>query len=164
MSNKFEVGPNLKFEAFGDRLLIQEDEFRSGYECPACAGSGQSPCPNNCDKGVTPLGHKCSHCDGVGTVRCSDCQGKGGLLHVAEVSERRPTTGVIVSTGDKVTALKVGQSVLYSSYAGYTIDLNRAGVAIVLRVLHEPEILTLVEGHMNLRDVRGKSDLVAHLS
>src|SRR2546426_12611485 len=39
----FEVG-TVKFAAFGDRLLISEDEFRSGYECRTCNGSGRVAC------------------------------------------------------------------------------------------------------------------------
>ena len=134
----FELGP-VTFAAFGDRVLIQEDDFKSGYECDACDGTGQSKL--------------------VPGARCPKCEGKGGLLAIPEVSQRRPTTGVIVSVGEKVTELRVGQAVLYSSYAGHTIDLDRAGRKVVLRVLHEPEILCLVEGHLELRTMRDKSEL-----
>src|SRR5690348_11443311 len=39
----FDIGA-VKFAAFGDRLLIREDEFRSGYECRICNGSGKVEC------------------------------------------------------------------------------------------------------------------------
>ena len=138
MANKFEIGP-LKFEAFGDRIIVQEDAFKSGYECETCGGTGVSPLNPN--------------------MRCKDCNGTGGLLAIPEVSQRRPTTGTIASVGPDVQHLKVGQSVMYSSFAGHTIDLDRAGVPVVLRILHEPEVLSILEGHLELRSVRGKSEI-----
>lgn len=138
LDNKFSVGP-LKFEAFGDRVLVKQDDFKSGYECQTCGGTGKSPVNKN--------------------WKCGDCEGKGALLVIPEVSERRPTTGVIVSTGPDCQHLKVGQAVMFSSFAGHKIDLNDAGIPVVMVVLHEPEILTLVEGHLELRAVRHKSEL-----
>lgn len=135
---KFEIGP-VKFAAFGDRILIQEDEFKSGYECEVCGGTGVSPINPN--------------------MRCKTCEGKGGLIVVPEISQRRPTTGTIVSIGEAVKWLKPGQSVLYSSFAGHTVDLDRAGKPLVLRILHESEVLSLVDGHLELRTVRGKSEI-----
>ena len=139
--NKLVLG-DLKFAAFGDRVLIQEDEFKSGYECPDCSGSGRNPL--NVDM-------RCKACEGKGVV-------EGGLV-IPDESMRKPTTGKIVSIGEDVEALEVGQAVMYSSYAGHTIELNRAGYQIVLRILHEPEVLCLVEGHLELRTVRGKSEI-----
>jgi chaperonin GroES len=141
---KFEVG-KLKFSGFGDRVLIQEDEFKSGYECGDCGGSGKSRLNPNI---------VCKGCSGTGVV-------VGGLI-VPEESQRKPTTGTIVSCGPECKFLKVGQAVLYSSYAGHTIDLQRAGQAIVLRVLHETEILCLIEGHLDLKTVRGKSEIAVN--
>lgn len=137
-NNRFELG-SLNFAAFGDRVLIEEDAFKSGYECTACNGTGQSTL--------------------VPGARCPECEGRGGLLAIPETSQRRPTTGTIVSVGEAVRTLRVGQSVLYSSYAGHTMDLDRAGSKVVLRILHEPEILCLVEGHLELRSVRDKSEI-----
>lgn len=136
--NKFHLD-TIRFAAFGDRVLIQEDEFKSGYECSDCGGTGHSP--------INPL------------IRCKSCEGKGASIVVPETSQRRPTTGTIVSIGESVRELSVGQTVLYSSFAGHTIDLDRAGRKVVLRILHEPEILCLVEGHLDLKAVRGKSEI-----
>lgn len=135
-SNKFCVGP-LKFEAFGDRVLVKQDDFKTGYECETCHGTGRSPINKE--------------------WRCKDCDGHGALLIIPEVSERRPTTGVIVSIGPDVQHLKIGQGVMFSSFAGHKIDLNDAGIPIIMIVLHEPEILSLVDGHLALRANRGAS-------
>lgn len=151
---------DLTFEALGDRLVIQEDEFRSGYECSTCGGSGKINCLN-CGGAGTVNMKKCSHCV-EGLVICPECQGKGGLLIVAEESQRRPTSGVIVSAGPKVVDLRLGQSVLYSNFAGYVIDLNRAGRPVTLRILHESEILCRLEGHLTLTNLKGKTEIALH--
>jgi hypothetical protein len=155
-SNRFSVG-SIQFAAFGDRVLIQEDEFKSGYDCEACGGKGSITCPD-CE-GTAKIGQKkCNQCN-HGVVACFDCGGKGALLIVPEDQQRRPTTGVIVSVGNEAKWLEVGMSVLYSSFAGHTIDLDRAGHKVVLRILHEPEVLSLVYGHLDLRTIRGKSEI-----
>lgn len=164
-SNTFDMG-ELKFEALGDRLIIQEDEFKTGYECTGCEGSGHRVCPGCSGKGTRGV-KKCSDCDGKGEIACPNCGGKGGLIIAPEVSQRRPTSGTIVSAGPGKTEmgklipmqLKVGQSVLYSNFAGYVIDLNRAGKNITLRILHESEILCRLEGHLTMTNLRGKTDI-----
>jgi len=154
----FDLGP-LKFWALGDRVLIQEDDFKSGYECETCGGLGKVNCSNCGGLGrVGAKGFKCAHCE-AGKVPCSDCLGKGGLLVTPETSQRRPTTGVIVSCGEACKVLKPGQSVLYSNFAGYVIDLNRAGRPVTLRILHETEVLCAMEGKLELRTLRGKSEI-----
>ena len=75
-----------------------------------------------------------------------------------EVSERRPSTGKVVSIGDKVKYFKVGDNVLYSNFAGHAMDLERAGHKLVVRILHESEILASVQGHLELRMVKNQKD------
>jgi co-chaperonin GroES (HSP10) len=137
----FDLG-TLKFWALGDRVLIQEDEFKSGYECPGCGGTGKS---------TVVRGAKCAECSGTGVV-------KGGIV-VTEESQRRPTTGKIMSIGEKCVVLKPGDSVLFSNFAGYVVDLNRAGKNVSLRILHESEVLCALEGQLELRNLRGKSEV-----
>src|SRR6266851_3522940 len=153
----FDVG-TVRFAAFGDRLLISEDAFRSGYECRGCSGTGKITCPNCTGSGVVRAKFKCSPCDGVGRIVCPECNGKGGILVVPEVSERRPSTGQVVSTGDKVKYFKVGDNVLYSNFAGHAMDLERAGVKGVVRILHESEILAQVDGHLELRSIQNQRE------
>jgi DnaJ-class molecular chaperone len=110
-TNVIKLG-NLTMEAFDDRLLVIEDEFRSGYECPTCVGKKKIKSPEleelvceNCDgtgKSVISKEARCSACKGTGRTICPTCLGKGGVIVVAEASERRPTTGIVVSIGDKI--------------------------------------------------------------
>ena len=77
---------------------------------------------------------------------------------VPEVSERRPSTGKVVSVGDKVKYFKVGDNVLYSNFAGHAMDLKRAGADLVVRILHESEILAQVQGHLELRTIQNQRE------
>lgn len=160
IDNVFRIG-DIKFTARGNRVIVREDEFRSGYECSTCGGSGKRLCTtcNGTAKSTLVPGARCASCRGTGSFDCNECGGKGGLLVVAEQSQRRPTTGTIVSVGPLCSESKVGDGVMFSNFAGYVVDLDRAGHRIVLRLLHENEILTGVEGHLELRSLKGKTEI-----
>jgi co-chaperonin GroES (HSP10) len=146
-SNSFEVGV-VSFEAAGDRVLVHEDPFVSGYECKQCAGHGWLICAD-CEDGTSRLNSKiqCKTCNGTRKAPCRTCEGKGGLLIVPEKSQRRPTTGEIVSIGEKVVSFHCGDKVMYGSFAGHVVDID----STVLRILHESEILCRVSGHLAYR-------------
>lgn len=162
----FQVG-DLKFGALGDRLLIEEDEFKSGYECSSCGGDGTVACSNCSGRGFNLKADgvriKCSLCD-KGHVVCPSCQGKGGLLVAPETAQRRPTTGIVVSAGEQCRTLKVGDGVMYSNFAGYVVDLARAGHKVSIRILHETEVLCTIEGHLELKNLRGKTEIATFQS
>lgn len=145
----------LKLRALGDRLIIAEDKFRTGYECSVCEGAGKLICRDCEGTGHSQLNKEitCKSCQGETTITCEACGGKGGLLIAPETAQRRPTTGKIISVGSRVKTLKVNDSVLYSNFAGYVIDTNGQ----VLRILHEPEVLSWIEGHLTVR--RGAREL-----
>src|SRR4029077_19176848 len=116
----YEVGP-VKFAAFGDRYLVVEDEFRSGYECQRCKGDGRISCDNCRGSGTVRTKFRCTPCEGNGRLTCPDCGGKGGLLVIPDVSKRRPTTGKVVSGGEKTKYFKLGDNVMFSNFAGHAI-------------------------------------------
>ena len=140
-SDWFEVG-EVGFAASGDRLVIEEDQFKSGYECKECGGSGRVA--------STVTGGK--------PKTCPECNGKGGIIVVPEVSQRRPTTGIVRSAGEQCKVYKVGDGVLFSNFAGFAIDLQRAGQPVCLRILHETEVLTKVRGHLELRAISSQRE------
>jgi hypothetical protein len=191
-TNVFKLG-QLELEAYGDRIFVVEDEFRSGYECTqcdgkgtlsceGCLGSGVETCDNCKGSGESSLvpGAKCTQCKGEKTQVCTTCHGaktevcpgcggRGGLLVVPEASVRRPTTGTIVSIGWRVNnrAMKLwawligkkivqhGQSVMYTSFSGHVYELELPdGGQIVIRVIQEPDIISRVSGHLELRRVK----------
>lgn len=153
--------------AMHDRVIVLEDEFKSGYGCPRCNPSGTDPggvtyvgCPACNATGKHPIvAHaRCNECMGSKKVVCPDCGGKGGLLVVAQETGRRPSSGTIVSAGSECKYLKVGDAVLFSNHAGYVVDLGEKA----LRILHEPEILAGIEGHLTLSGTRYKTELAEH--
>jgi len=127
-SNKLVLG-KLKLRAAHDRVIILEDEFRSGYECLRCMGKQIVQCDNCNGSGVSSINNtiRCSQCEGKKVVYCPDCKGKGvaeGGLAIPEESIRRPTTGRIVSVGPKVEEFEVGESVIYPEFVGHVHDLG----------------------------------------
>lgn len=141
---KYNLG-DLSFAALGDRVIVLEDQFKSGYECETCNGVGTVPSTVTGGKAKT----------------CPTCDGRGGLLVVPDASVRRPTTGKIVSAGEKCRVLAEGESVMYSNFAGHAVDLDRAGHKLCLRILHETEVLCRVEGHIELRTLRGQKEVTS---
>jgi co-chaperonin GroES (HSP10) len=147
VKNVFRVG-TVEFEALGDRVIVLEDQFVSGYECKACQGHGWVPC-TECVEGKSKLNPniQCRVCSGTQKAPCEKCSGKGALLVIPEKSERRPTTGTIVSVGEGCKVMQKDSKVMYGSFAGHVVTLGE----IVLRVLHESEILCRVSGHLEYR-------------
>lgn len=127
-SNFYYAGP-MGMKACFNRILVVEDDFRSGYECETCNKTGQVNCGHckgegsvvceNCTgsgKSSVVIGAKCSTCEGSGKLEstcteckgsgkqsCSDCKGIGETIVIPEVAKRRPTTGQIVSLGWSAT-------------------------------------------------------------
>jgi co-chaperonin GroES (HSP10) len=157
---------NLRLRAGGDRVLVLEDEFRSGYECLRCLGKQIVECDQCCGTGQSSINNtlRCSKCEGKKRIQCPDCAGKGvahGGIIIPEASIRRPTTGKIKSVGPKVTEYEVGESVIYADFVGHVYDLGTGAfdiggkeVMAVIRVLRESEIQSHIEGHMELRRIR----------
>jgi len=163
--NKLVIG-NLKLRASGDRVIILEDEFRSGYECLRCLGKQIVECEQCNGTGQSTINNtlRCSKCEGKKRISCPDCQGKGvekGGLIVPDASERRPTTGKIVSVGPKVEEFVVGETVIYPDFVGHVHDLGTGKfdvankeIMAVVRTIRESEILSHIEGHLELRRIR----------
>jgi hypothetical protein len=175
-SNILKLG-TLEIEAHADRLVVIQDEFRSGYECKTCRGRdirklsdgftaqvrSVVPCDSCKGTGESRLvlvpGARCSHCEGKGFVVCPDCGGTGGVVAFAQDSERRPTTGTIASRGSEATKFERGESVIYPSFSGHAFDLTATDihgkeVTVTIVILRESEVLARVRGHLELRRVK----------
>lgn len=154
----------VEFEAWNDRLVIIEDPFVSGYECETCESTGTIVCD-----GCGGTGHsavvrdaKCTRCQGGGKLVCDSCKGKGELLVVPEVSQRRPTTGTVVSVGRDVREILKGEAVMYHDFVGAAMDLSGADSVgrertVVLRIIREADVLCKVRGHLEMRRMRKKT-------
>jgi co-chaperonin GroES (HSP10) len=164
--------------SIGDQIIVLEDKYRSGYECSKCDGEGYSDeaceyckgtgkepgqetlcricCPRNLvDSGKYTPGKRI----------CDNCGGKGSLIVAPQISERKPSSGVIVSTGPDVYSdcrivnritgqrwaypMKIGDRVLYSQFAGSAIYLKQKDL---IRVLHAHEVLCKLYGQAKIGD------------
>jgi DnaJ-class molecular chaperone len=159
--NIFHAGP-IGFEALFDKVLVVEDEFRSGYECETCNSKGSVTCLECKGSGKSFVNDKivCKVCHGLTTIACLDCKGKGMFLDIPDVAKNRPTTGEIRSIGTEVSRLKRGERVIYPSFCGEVMDLNgvdpKTGgeVKVVIRMLREKEVIGRVTGKpMDLRRI-----------
>ena len=158
-SNVVQLGA-MTLEAHADRLIILQDDFRSGYECPVCKTKGEVTCENCFGSGrsVVVKDGKCSVCNGNGLQICPECNGKGATLIVPDNAERRPTTGTIVSVGERAK-FKRGDSVIYPSFAGHAFDLSATDihgneVVAVIVILRDEDVLAKVSGHLEFRRVK----------
>jgi co-chaperonin GroES (HSP10)/DNA-directed RNA polymerase subunit RPC12/RpoP len=171
---------NTGFEAADDRLIVLQDEFKSGYECARCGDKehrfkpgigGQTEsvidCENCNGKGHYQKGEGlstntvfCSLCERTGKVPCPDCDGKGSkTIVLAEDQKGRPTTGTVVSVGFGVQRYKLGDRVCYPSFSGHAFDLTGVDpegktVERTLVIHIERDILAKVHGTLEKRMVR----------
>lgn len=152
------VNEEFGLEAIEDIVIVLEDNYRSGLECTVCGGKRHE-------------GVKCKHCKGtgfhkgkeenglcpdcevihekgresLGYVPCSQCNGKGGTIIAPENSQRRPTTGKILSAGVGCNELHANDRVGYTNHSGHVYEFGRKK-EVVIRVLREREILFRIHG------------------
>ena len=152
------IDNELALEAFGTNIIVQEDRFRTGFECKVCDGEGHGDVVcKNCKGDKTIKGHDdhlipCNHCLVVnafgekvpcGFLPCYTCKGVGSSIVVPQESMRRPSSGKVVSTGGEVKELKCGMRVLYSNHTGYAVNFKQN---VIFRIMHEHEVLVVLHG------------------
>lgn len=166
------IDNELAMLAVGTNIIVKEDRFKTGYECKVCDGTCRSKvtCPrckgektvkaqslDDKSEGLVPCKACCILSDTgnmipSGFIPCETCKGKGGSLIVPQESMRRPSSGVIVSTGNGILERKCGERVLYSNHAGHAMNFKQK---TVFRIMHEHEVLSLL---MGLGDIGDKLD------
>ena len=113
---------NAGFEAHNDKLIVLQDDYRSGFECETCLDTnkhtinGREVSTIQCEEcggsgrrlkvGNSSITVKCTECEGLGWKVCPACQGKGGSLVMADNQKGKPTTGVVVSVGPDTSLTK----------------------------------------------------------
>jgi co-chaperonin GroES (HSP10) len=169
------------FEADWDQVVVLQDEFRSGLECPVCldkdvrmvSGNKQVSfisCPECAGMGRRPkagnakLTVKCSDCEGVGSIPCPACGGTGGKdgkgIVIPDSAKGMPKTGEVVSIGPKVEPgrYEIGMRVMYPSFAGhlYTVKKRTATGTeeVALMFLNQTSIISRLHGMLEFRDMK----------
>jgi hypothetical protein len=162
-SNIIELGA-IGLEALTDRIIILQDEYRSGYECQRCMerdvrnNVSMVKC-DNCFNGTTSTGKKCTPCNGLAVVPCPECGGKGGLLASSDQDkDKRPTTGTVCSIGESVTRINLGERVMFPSYIGHSfdlaaIDIHGNTVTAVVTMCRYEDLLCKLHGVLALKDI-----------
>lgn len=137
--------------AIGHRIIVLEDEFKSGYECRACGGTGHTEnlckycngtrlwrgkpdhgaCPD-CEVGTSD-GRK-----SLGYEICPSCKGTSGIIIVPDTAKRRPLTGLVLSVGSEVREFKVGTRVMYTNYTGTDFEILGG---IKLRIMLDHDVM-----------------------
>jgi co-chaperonin GroES (HSP10) len=180
--NVFWVGAT-GFAARGERIIIREDEHKSGYEClrcmdkehrtlegkevsvltcEECKGSGKRPKAGNAELTV-----KCSDCGGRGFAPCPECGGKGtstGII-IPDSQKSEPMTGGVVSVGPDAKVYVVGDRVMFPSYAGHRSTITTKEKAtgrkekVRVRFIQEGDVIAQLYGELELRSFDGNQAL-----
>ena len=66
-----------------------------------------------------------------------------GRIVIPEKAQRRPTTGEVVSLGEGITGIEIGDKLVYGLYSGVVVNFKGHPV---YRVLNQDEILAVVVG------------------
>lgn len=174
------------FEARGERVIIREDEHKSGYECLRCMDKdkrtleGKDVSVITCDEckgdgkrlkaGNAALTVKCSDCEGRGWIPCPDCKGTGtstGIV-IPDSSKGEPMTGNIVSVGPTVKDFVLGDRVMFPSYAGNRSNLTTRNkktgekVKVRLRIIQEGDVIAQLYGELEMRSFDGTQALYSN--
>lgn len=137
------------------RVLVQEDPFKSRYDCSNCGGRGH-------------LGVVCKYCKGtrfedgkeengycrdctygesgmgktLGFEACPDCKGQGGIITVPDESKKNTTTGnVLAISRVGIKEISINDKIMFTNYTGTPFRF----LDIDFRIMTEKDILGKVK-------------------
>lgn len=168
----------IGFKPFGRRIIVKEDEYRTGFECPSCKGTctTDAVCTFGCKgTGTVEIDHAeseefpnnitietCRGCRGKGKLPCLECNGLGvkqGGIIIPQDAERRPMTGTIMSCGDGCKIAKVGMHVAYTQFTGQMFSYKHSPV---FKVMEEDEMMVeirgVLKGHLGMPSPKDIAD------
>lgn len=134
------------------RVLVQEDPFKSRFDCGTCAGKQHNgiPCPR-CKGTKEYKGDLCWECSApselggsrpLGYIPCTVCNGKGGTIIIPDDSKKNATTGNILAVSENdILHVKIGNKVMFTSWSGSPFNF----LGLDLRVIIEKDLLCLVK-------------------
>lgn len=133
------VNIGIKLEGIEDKIIVMMDSYKTGYECKSCGGSGKVQTKSTVVEGATR------------EEICTECGGKGDILILPEISKSLPTSGIVLSIGEKCRANRE----LYWFFRLLTKLKLRpsipAKVTLGARVIFSPHVGTLIPFKGNIR-------------
>jgi len=138
------------------RVLVQEDPYKSKFDCTNCDGRGHlgvvcKYCKGTgYDKGKEENG-PCRDCNNeaqgplnksLGFDLCPDCHGRKGLIVIPDENQRNTTTGSVLAISNReILEVKVGDKVMFTNYSGSPFKF----LDIDLRIIIEKDLLGKVK-------------------
>lgn len=113
----------ISLMAVEDKIIVMFDEYKSGYECKDCKGTGKVHYLCDCELNSHP-GYRnrfkevtCERCHGDyekarKEIQCKICKGFGNIIEIPQSAKTLPTTGVVVSMGPETPAMKQTELIL----------------------------------------------------
>jgi co-chaperonin GroES (HSP10) len=140
----------------GDRIMLLRDIKESAYSCKACKGTGyeEDALCGNCggtgketikSEGGEMVSVPCRACRVLGYgheggyssghKKCSKCNGSGwrGGIIIPEESQKEAITGIVVSLGPDTKIYKIGDRLMFSRFAGHTMEISKTTSFIIMR-------------------------------
>lgn len=129
----------IKLEAIEDKIIVLIDDYKSGYECKDCAGTGKISVKSNVVEGA------------MREETCSVCRGQGALIIIPQIAKSLPSSGVVISLGEKCLAMaglknakiQLGARIVFSPHVGTFIPFKGN---IKLKIMREHEPLCVMYG------------------
>lgn len=171
---------NISLMAIEDKIIVMFDEYKSGYECKDCKGTGKVQTVCVCENSGHP-GFKnrfkqvaCDFCGGDyekgrRELICLVCKGFGNIIEIPQTAKTLPTTGIVVSMGPETPAMIATRNLIenkkllksYSGTAQYDIQkaivddnlehLKNIPVRLGARVIFGPHVGTLIPFKGNIK-------------
>ena len=138
------------------RVLVQEDPFKSKFDCSECLGLGHNGVVCMFCKGTTYHRGKeengaCPDCNNeaqgplnksLGFQLCKKCNGTGGTIVIPDESKRNTTTGQVLAVSDRdIQEFQVGDKVMFTNYSGSPFNF----IGLDLRIIIERDLLGKVK-------------------
>jgi co-chaperonin GroES (HSP10) len=147
----------------GDRIMLLRDIKESAYSCKACKGIGyeEDAVCGNCGgtaketiraeggmaevpcRACRVLGYGHEQGYSSGHKKCSKCNGSGwhGGIIIPEESQKEAITGIVVSLGPETHTYKIGDRLMFSRFAGHTMEISKTTSYIIM---HESEAIGIL--------------------
>lgn len=141
----------IQLEAVEDKIIVIMDQYKSGFECKTCGGTGKIKSTVVVDA----------------EKECPECHGKGGLLVVPETAKSLPTLGTVVSLGPETPWMKNKYEYMAFQNIGTDIPFEKSNLSKTIlvrpgaKVLFQPHVGTMIpfKGNIKLKVMRAHEPL-----